>query len=257
MDQLAPPSLSRVLGGPACKDPAAAFEEGALLLWRDVPLPGLDRLRTLPLLPDPLLRKLKTKDIEGLKVKRLPWSLWASSPSKAQALWREVFRPAAIWINAFASEAFPSYRFASAMETWRFVETRDMAMHWDSYAVHVERIGLRVFVNVDSQPRLWALGPDLLDFAREHHERLDLGRCRTLSQVALACTKGLEPRDWPRIEIPPGGLLICQAQRVGHQVLYGRRMLGFAFQVETASLTRPENSPEGLVRRIHEDHRHA
>ena len=241
--------MHRLIDGERCADRAAAFEAGQILVWNALPLPQLERLRALPILTDPAMRKLKSAGLLPVSAKRQPWRSWARTDAEAWSLYRDGFQAAATWLNAFVAERFPRYRFTGGMETWRFTETRDMEMHYDIYAARQQDLSLRLFVNVDDVPRTWALGPDLLDFAEPN--RGALKGCATLNEINVALTRLLPQTGWPLWRIPPGTAFVVQAQRVAHQVVFGRRLVAFAFHIDGKALADPGLSPAGLTKQIH------
>ncbi len=131
-------------------------------------------------------------------------------------------------------DLFPTYRNISWVNcTFRFTRTENEALHVDVFNEgrpfpRERRLPrLKFFMNVDSQPRIWAIGPTLPDVLK--HSKGTLGPVLP-NDVNVLCNlinnSGILA-DFPtvRVEIPPRGIVFANGATVVHQVLFGQRMV--------------------------------
>lgn len=117
--------------------------------------------------------------------------------------------------------------------TFRFTKTENEPVHLDYFdggKAFPERLKVRrlkLFLNVDSQPRVWNVGPTLADLLL--HANGAFGK--TLPNDINVLTKlvydsGLLAQvPMVRVEIPPRGIVFANGATVVHQVVSGNRMV--------------------------------
>jgi hypothetical protein len=90
-----------------------------------------------------------------------------------------------------------------------------------------ELLRLKFFFNVDTESRVWNIGPSLPELLRHWGKRLGPNLPVDLNMVCHRINESGLLSDVPmtRVEIPPGGIVFANGATVVHQVLYGRRMV--------------------------------
>lgn len=132
------------------------------------------------------------------------------------------------------SNVLPSYRNITwANCTFRLTRTEAEPAHLDSFdggkalpeQFHVPR--LKLFLNIDSEPRVWNVGPTLPDLLRYSEGKLGSPLPTDLNMLCAKINDSGIVNDVPmeRVEIPPGGVIFANGATVLHQVVYGNRMV--------------------------------
>jgi hypothetical protein len=132
------------------------------------------------------------------------------------------------------ADLFPRYRNIHWYNcTFRFVKTADEAAHLDAFGngrafppeSRLQRV--KFFLNVDSEPRVWTVGPTLPGVLAHCRDKLPAALpddvnvlCHQLNQSGILA-------DTPRVrvEIPPRGIVFANGSTVVHQVVRGHRMV--------------------------------
>ena len=143
------------------------------------------------------------------------------------------------------SEVFPTYRKIEWDNcTFRFTETRDEDTHLDSFydgrpfPVDWQMPRLKLFLNVDSQARIWNIGPRLKDVLRFSKDILGSTLPSDLNVLCTLINKSGALDVCPRVklEIPPRGIVFANGSTVVHQVVYGNRVIGLEGFMPSTSL---------------------
>ena len=143
------------------------------------------------------------------------------------------------------SEVFPTYRKIRWENcTFRFTETRDEAPHLDSFSnglpfpVEMQLPRFKLFLNVDSQARIWNIGPRLKDVLRFSKNILGSTLPSDLNVLCALINKSGALDVCPRVklEIPPRGIVFANGSTVVHQVVYGNRVIGLEGFMPSKSL---------------------
>jgi hypothetical protein len=132
------------------------------------------------------------------------------------------------------ANVLPSYRNITWQNcTFRFTKTGVEPAHLDSFdggqplpeKFHVPR--LKIFLNIDSQPRVWNVGPTLPDLLRHSEGKLGSPLPTDLNVLCARINESGVLKDVPmeRVEIPPRGVIFANGATVLHQVVYGNRMV--------------------------------
>lgn len=142
-------------------------------------------------------------------------------------------------------QVFPTYRnidFANC--TFRFTPTRDENIHLDvfnrgqPFPPKWQQPRLKLFLNVDSEPRIWNVGPTLPEVLK--HARLKL-QSRLPADVNMLCkllseSGVLDCAPLAQVEIPSRGVIFANGGTVVHQVVYGNRVIGLEAGMPTSSM---------------------
>jgi len=130
-------------------------------------------------------------------------------------------------------ELFPAWRQITWVNcTFRFTRTENENLHLDvfnegkAFSDEVKLPRLKFFMNVDSQPRVWNVGPTLQDALRYSNGALGESLPVDINQVNDMLTRSgvLDKFPTQRIEIPPRGIVFANGATVVHQVVFGQRM---------------------------------
>jgi len=131
-------------------------------------------------------------------------------------------------------ELFPAYRQIQWINcTFRFTPSENEPSHLDvfnegkPFLPELQLPRLKFFMNVDSQPRVWTVGPSLQDVLKHSDGSLGESLPADVNQVCDIVNKSgiLDNLPSVRIEIPPRGIVFANGATVVHQLVYGRRMV--------------------------------
>lgn len=143
---------------------------------------------------------------------------------------------------------FPRYRLEDYGITWRLTPTENEAPHLDVFAAgrpltpaQRKLHRLKVFINIDAEPRHWRISSDIGSVLRAAGDRLPH---RLPNDVNVLCdvinrSRVLESMPWHDIKFPQMSAVIANGETVPHQVLFGRRTIGFEGQCDAADMLDP------------------
>jgi hypothetical protein len=143
------------------------------------------------------------------------------------------------------TQIFPPYSTVDWENcTFRFTNTQNEDAHLDSFdgGRPFPEIGkrprLKFFLNVDSAPRIWNVGPTLPDILKASQGALG---ARLPSDLNVLCHRVnasgiLKEMPTVRVEIPPRGIVFANGATVLHQVVFGQRMVSLEGFVPKSSL---------------------
>ena len=136
------------------------------------------------------------------------------------------------------ADLLPRYRNVTwANCTFRFTRTENEGPHLDVFnqgrPLPHRRPRLKLFLNVDSKPRIWNVGPTLPDVLRCSGGALGATLPNEVNVLNHRINQSghLAQCGYARVEIPPRGIVFANGATVVHQVLFGERMValeGFA-----------------------------
>lgn len=155
-------------------------------------------------------------------------------------------------------DLFAPYSFIARQTVCRLNNIKNMAMHIDSYAQDLPTHHARMFINLDSQPRIWHTSWRIQDVFERLADSISSDELANMSDTDLWNALryrnfGSNPREWwdnqPRhvIFLDPGDVWIVDSRQVAHQIFYGRRCLTIDFTVDRASMLDPQRHYLGLV----------
>ena len=255
------------------------YEGGDVVILRNSPITAdFELLNQISLPRGPAYKKIRDDRFTHLQLNReslrLHRYLLQHYPLKYRAFCREITR-ASDAIRDAAKQLFPGYRFTKTPCSWRFTPTGPEHMHIDHFGAlgdEEEKWYLRIFLNVDEEPRLWNLGYTLEGMAARFYRESGMAEWRDGRGSDFSRELGLwlygkkgENRDgdWPRHEIEwaTGDVWIVDSRLHSHQVMKGRRMMATGFEVDINTMRDRSNSLDTRVRGYHErygaEQRHA
>ena len=153
------------------------YEDGEIVILRNSPIVADYALLNHVSLPKGLAyKKIRddyfTRPRLNLESLRLHRYLVQHYPTKYRAICREVTRTSNV-MREVGQQLFPHYRFTKMPCSWRFTPTGPEHMHIDSFGAlgdEEEKWYLRIFFNVDEQPRLWNLSYTLTGLAERYYQ---------------------------------------------------------------------------------------
>jgi hypothetical protein len=227
----------------------AAYEAGKVIVLPNL-RPAIDHhfWSTLPIDSVPSLKKTKAQDDGGVTLRKslggagVPEAIADGLLRNVEDLLNQV-RPA---YEAF----FTGYRFVKRKVSWRLNPTMNENMHVDTYLGPQPRHFARLFINLDTQPRIWKTSFTVQElyarFGRDAIRRLGPnpapGELHTMVNTLAFGASSLEWWDTqPRhvIYFAPGDAWIVDSRQVAHQIFYGRRAVSIDFFVDPASMRDP------------------
>lgn len=161
---------------------------------------------------------------------------------------------------------FGDYSFDRRKVMWRLNTIMAENMHVDTYKGEVEHHFARMFVNLDTQPRIWHTSwriEDMMARAKgtippEELEGLPLGAVWSKLNFSFF---GKNSREWwddqPRhiAFFAPGDVWAVDSRQVAHQIFYGRRALSIDFYVPKEDMKSPELHYLTLAERFRDENR--
>lgn len=196
--------------------------EGHLVLFSSMPFTHLKVLRQLPIHSIERWKKFKSRDaLSRVTAPNHPlFQLgWAASIPAAERIQR-VLRETEVEARNFMRGWFPSTQLYAELHSWRYTVTKDEPLHFDTYAERVTTPVLRLFVNLDTEPRVWDVGP--ISYSEKDRGTFDpVYKANVIKDVPVE-----------RVEFPPGSAWVVESYRVAHAIIHGRRAAMFTFETE-------------------------
>ena len=203
---------------PPDSDVAGLFDAGELIVFKSVRLSHFTALSELPIHEVAIHKKLKSKNaLPPIKSfdSGHPLRVWASTLERAVEI-QSMLRETEDEIRGLMQRWFPEKKYGPEMHSWRYTVTKDEPLHFDVYAERVVSAVIRIFVNLDTEPRIWDMGTV------------------ALSKDSGVYDPGYRARidDSPvkRVSFDPGDVWIVDSRRVSHAIIYGRRAAMFSFE---------------------------
>jgi hypothetical protein len=142
---------------------------------------------------------------------------------------------------------FGDYRFTKGRIVWRLQDIYTENLHLDAYGAANPEHFARMFINLDTQPRIWHTSWQAEDVIRIAKERLPRKYVTMLSDNELweslnYAVFGKTAREWwddqPRhvAFFEPGDVWSVDSRQVAHQIFYGRRAASIDFTVDPGSM---------------------
>ena len=142
---------------------------------------------------------------------------------------------------------FGEYRFTKGRIVWRLQDIYTENLHLDAYGEANPEHFARMFINLDTQPRIWHTSWQAEDVVRIAKERLPRKYVTMLSDNELweslnYAVFGKTAREWwddqPRhvAFFEPGDVWSVDSRQVAHQIFYGRRAASIDFTVDPGSM---------------------
>jgi len=239
------------------------FESGRVVVIGNHSIrPDYDLLNRFAL-PDDRVRKLGDRFLTVPRLHRRAdrtflLQQFAHRPLFYLRLRREVLRVSAD-LNRLADALFPDYRFVRREVSWRFSPTGPEEMHIDSFGRDDDRQYVRFFLNVDSEPREWAVGPRLDELTARYYETAGLADLKDRSGNAYCRAINRHVYDGPdgagmarhRISFRQGELWLCDSRLVSHQIVRGRRLVATHLAALPEGMRDPSRRVDARVAAYH------
>ena len=146
---------------------------------------------------------------------------------------------------------FSDYSFDRRKVMWRLNTIMAENMHVDTYKHENETHFARMFVNLDTQPRIWHTSWRIQDMVEQAMGKIAPStlKKRTKGDVWSAINShfyGQNSREWwdeqPRhiAFFAPGDVWVVDSRQVSHQIFYGRRALSIDFSVPKQMMKNPD-----------------
>ena len=153
---------------------------------------------------------------------------------------------------------FPRYKILQPSITWRLNETWNENLHLDVYREDLKNHHLRVFVNLDSAPRIWHTSHSLEWLLKNELARLDKNFVlqstsgRVCHALNFEVFKGFEEsgrEGQPKhiIFFEPGDIWFVDSRKVSHQIFFGRKALSTEYAIQNDSMHDPKTHYFNIV----------
>lgn len=172
---------------------------------------------------------------------------------------REVGRLSAS-LRDFARDVFRPYRFLKLDVSWRFTPTGPEGLHVDYFKRTEDLHYLRIFVNVDREPRIWTMShplEDLIDRYGDEARLIELvgapsnAVCARLNEAVFDRVNALPHSAMDRhvVSFAPGDVWLCETRLNSHEIYSGHRLVATDFYVDPASMLDPSQRVDARVKR--------
>ena len=163
-------------------------------------------------------------------------------------------------VDALLKRLFPGYRIERPSITWRLHETINENLHVDVYNEDQPMHHVRLFVNLDTAPRIWHTSHSLEHLLRNSLHLLDDEFVRTATPgrichaLNFAVFKGFEEagrEGQPKhiVFFEPGEVWAVDSRKVSHQIFFGRTALSTEHAIAESSMADPASHYYRLVER--------
>ncbi|MBI3419244.1 MAG: hypothetical protein HY053_03830 [Proteobacteria bacterium] len=137
------------------------------------------------------------------------------------------------------STMFPKYySLKEANITWRLTETHQEGMHLDIFRqgapllpADKESHRLKLFINIDTEPRLWRISRTLPDILKNCRDQLPPALPDDVNVINNVIDRlgVLKSQPYHEIAYPGMSAVIANGETVSHEVIYGRRTVAAEF----------------------------
>ena len=160
-------------------------------------------------------------------------------------------------VRDYIPQLFFHYNFLKYNVSWRFTPTGPEGMHLDHFGSGADVQYVRLFINLDEQPRVWHLTQQLDDLAARYYESGNFAAlreaggnefCRHMNPLAFK----KKSFDYHIVKFHQGDVWLCDTRLVSHQIVSGHRMLGTHFVADPQSMQDPKQRLEHRVQGYHQ-----
>lgn len=160
----------------------------------------------------------------------------------------------------FYQKVFPEYGYYKYSINWRLRESRAESMHVDAYRIDRDFHQVKLFINLDTAPRIWNTGEDMQLLISRHlddmklREYLGLQYHRFLGEcdrLLFDPVKG--PPDCQYFDttfFDTGDVWIAETRNIPHQIFFGRKMVSVQFYVDPSTRVAPETAMANYVHQL-------
>jgi 3-deoxy-D-manno-octulosonic acid hydroxylase-like protein len=240
------------------------YERGNIIILDHAPFRiDFDPLNRVSLPPGRDFQKLSDRvflrpKIHRAEVRRLLLQAFGTDLTLCLRFRREVSRVSAS-LRDFARAVFRPYRFLKLGVSWRITRTGPEGLHVDYFRQQEDLHYLRLFVNVDREPRIWTVSHTLEELIERYYDEarlFELDRapsnaiCARLNK-AVFDQVNVRPRDaFDRhvVSFDPGDVWLCETRLNSHEIYSGHRLVATDFYVDPASMLDPSMRVEARTR---------
>lgn len=144
---------------------------------------------------------------------------------------------------------FPRYRFRGEEITWRLTPTGPEGIHFDVADADLEQRKVRnrhivkLFTNIDSEPRHWRLSRTLPGAIAAFPNALPSSEDLYAVNRSLNASTLLETMPAHEVKYPAMTAVICNGITVSHEIVSGRRVVGGEFACPADDMLDPAKHP--------------
>ena len=157
---------------------------------------------------------------------------------------------------------FPKYDPFRFIPSVRLTRTMFENLHWDNHSIDDDFHQARIFVNLDSRPRIWSVSHRFTDWVRENYAEHDLARFagkdpNLMLDYITGDVLGGTRKTWMdqqprhRVAFDPGEVWLGESRMISHQIYYGESAMVYMWFVRAASMADPDNRFNNRVEEIH------
>jgi hypothetical protein len=202
-------------------------------------LPALKKLSTLTQIDGTLDNSTAASQVKTLEKAGVDRGLAAEVARQMRSLLEQVM--------PLYQPLFGGYRFTKSKVVWRLQDIYTENLHLDAYGLPNPDHFARLFINLDTQPRIWHTSwqaEDVIRIAKGRIPRQEFTK-RSANDLWSAFNYsvfGKTSREWwddqPRhvAFFEPGDVWSVDSRRVAHQIFYGRRAVSIDFSVDPATM---------------------
>jgi hypothetical protein len=145
---------------------------------------------------------------------------------------------------------------------WRLNTIRRENLHVDTYRNPLPDHFARLFINLDTQPRIWntsyTIGQMYEKFGRKMPDKAfegdDLNRFwHILAMTAFGDSRHMDNEPRHAIFFEPGDVWVVDSRQVAHQIFYGRRAVSIDFFVPRDAMHDPTKHYLTMAGRFREE----
>lgn len=158
---------------------------------------------------------------------------------------------------------FPGYEPFRLIPSVRLTRTLFENLHWDNHSIDDDFHQARIFVNLDTRPRIWNISHNFTSWVRRFYDEHDLARfagkdpnllINHITSTVLGGTLESWMDNQPRhkVAFDPGEMWLGESRLVSHQIIYGESAMVYMWFVEVASMANPGNRFNAQVESLHQ-----
>ncbi|QUT04372.1 hypothetical protein KFK14_15015 [Sphingobium phenoxybenzoativorans] len=158
---------------------------------------------------------------------------------------------------------FPDYESFRFIPSLRLTRTLFENLHWDNHSIDDDFHQARIFVNLDTRPRIWHISHRFIDYMRGVYREHDLGRFAGKDpNLMLSYINGdvlggttktwMEALPKHRIAFDSGELWLGESRMISHQIFYGESAMVYMWFVKAASMSNADNRFNARIENLHE-----
>ena len=146
-------------------------------------------------------------------------------------------------LKRMTQDLLPGYRVLREQYSWRFLPTdqRVHPVHLDGFHGHGDQHYVRLFLNLDREPRVWHVADRLATVVHRDHAELDWAHLASLDGDEFCNHIGYHMRRKGKppcheIAFQQGDLWLGDTRKIPHGVVSGHRVVATHFWIDPASM---------------------